>query len=191
MNLEQKPEQIIKTIIKNEAIKSRFVKVVDNDKMIGILSLNDALNRAKSKGLDLVLVVEGEQPVCHILNADRYRFERSKNEREQARKKRILTVETKEINLRPVTGTADILIKAKHAKEFLESGDRVKVVLKFRGREKSHKDEGINIITKFVEMVGEHKVERPLMEGEAELTIILASNIVKSDLFKKKNEQNA
>jgi translation initiation factor IF-3 len=137
------------------------------------------------------MVAEGEQPVCRILDADRYRFEKSKQEREHARKQRALTIETKEIQLRPVTGENDLLTKAKKAKLFLETGDKVKITVRFRGREKTHKEEGHRIINHFIAEVGDYKIFKPLTEGESDLTIILASNVVKTEKRREKTHEVA
>ena len=72
----------------NERIRARTVRLIDGDRQLGIITLNDALARARSRGLDLVMVATGEPPVCRILDADRFRFERKKAEREQARRQR-------------------------------------------------------------------------------------------------------
>ena len=175
-------------IIFNERITAKQVKLIIENTMIGIVSIKEALRRAREKGLDLVVIAEdGEQPVCRILNLDRFRFEKAKQERIQARKQRELTVETKEIQLRPVTGEADLLVKAKKTKNFLDFGDKVKVSVRFRGREKTHKEEGIKVINKFLSEIGDHKIDKPLIEGDTDLTIILASNITKAE----KNKQAA
>jgi len=177
-------------LIVNEKITAKQVKLIVDDKMVGIVSIKEALNRARDRGLDLVVVADGEYPVCRILNVDRFRFERAKAEREQARRQRELTVETKEIQLRPVIGEADLLIKAKRAKNFLDGGDKVKVIVRFKGREKTHKSEGRRVIDHFLSVIGEHKIDKPLAEGDSELIIILASNVTKSDKRRLK-EKNA
>lgn len=106
------------------------------------------------------------------------------------RKQRAIAVDIKEIQLRPVTGESDIIIKAKQAKKFLETGDKVKVTVKFRGREKNHKEEGRKIIEIFLSGVGDHKVDKQLTEGDSDLTIILASNISKSEKQRKEHLEN-
>lgn len=170
----------------NEQIQSTQVKLIIDDKLIGIVSLKDALYKARERDLDLVLITEGEIPTCKLLNADRYRYEKSKSDRESARRQRELTIETKEIQLRPVTGEADLLMKARKAKVFLDAGDKVKLILRFRGREKTHKDEGRRVIEQFLNQVGDHKIDRPLMENESDFMMILASNVTKSARSKTK-----
>lgn len=175
-------------IIKNEQIKSRFVKLIDEEKLIGIVALNEAIGRARSKGLDLVLITEGDNPICKILDADSYRYEKAKHEKEQAKKQRIMIVETKEIQLRPVTDSNDIQIKAKAAQKFLSKGDKVKVIVKFRNREKSHKELGYNIINQFLENIGEHKVEKTSDTGN-DLIVLIAPVLSKTELAKQKESK--
>ena len=175
----------------NERIPASYIRLIDDEKMIGVLSLPEGIRMARDRGLDLVMIAAGEQPVCRILDADRYRFEKSKQDREQSRKQRELAVETKEIQLRPVTGEADLSIKARRAREFLEDGDKVKVVVRFRGREKSHKEEGRRILLQFVSEVGEHRVEKHLSVSESDMMMILGSTVAKADRIKEKRERAA
>lgn len=175
-------------ILVNERIRARTVRLIDGDKQLGILPLNEALSRAYRQGLDLVMVAAGDPPVCRIVEAGRFVYERKKAEREQARRQRVMMVETKEIQLRPVTDDNDLLIKAKRARGFLDEGDKVKVIVKFKGRERSHKEWGRQVIQRFLSAVGGHKVDKPLADGEADLTIVLGSLISKSELVKRKLE---
>lgn len=175
-------------ILVNERIRARMVRLIDGDKQLGVFPFNEALSRAYRQGLDLVMVATGDPPVCRILEASRFLYERKKAEREQARRKRVMMVETKEIQLRPVTDDNDLLIKAKRARSFLAEGDKVKVIVKFKGRERSHKDWGRQMIQRFLSAVGDHKVDKPLADGDADLTIILGSLVSKSDIVKRKIE---
>jgi len=169
----------------NERIRARTIRLVDGDRQVGVLQFNEALAKARHQGLDLVLVAAGDPPICRILDADRFRFERKKSEREQARHQRLITVETKEIQLRPVTDENDLLIKAKRARGFLDGGDRVKVIVRFRGRERAYKYHGQQIIERFLTHVGDHKIDKPMMGGDSDLTIILGSVISKADIVKR------
>lgn len=173
-------------LIINERIRARSVKLVEDDRLIGILALNDALSRARKAGLDLVVMQEGDPPLCKILDADKFRFEKKKAERELAKRQREMTIETKEIQLRPVTDVNDVSVKAKHARRFLEEGDKVKIIVKFKGRERTHKEWGRDMIVRFLSEVGEHKIDKPLSEGDSDMTIILASVVSKSELMNKR-----
>jgi translation initiation factor IF-3 len=171
-------------ILMNERIRARTIRLIDGDRQVGVLQFNEALALARQQGLDLVVVAVGDPPVCRILDADRFRFEQKKMEREQARRQREMTIDTKEIQLRPVTNENDVLIKARKARGFLEEGDRVKVTVRFRGRERTHKDYGQQMIKRFLTHLGEHKIDKPLVENEKEMTVILASMVSKADIVK-------
>lgn len=168
----------------NERIRARTVRLVDGDRQIGVVPLYEALTRARKQGLDLVMVATGDPPVCRILDADRFRYEQKRAEREQARRQREMTIETKEIQLRPVTNENDLMIKAKRARGFLEEGDKVKVIVRFRGRERSHKNYGAQMIERFLFHVGDHKVDRPMAESDNDMTIIIGSLLSKADILK-------
>lgn len=173
-------------IIKNETIKTRFVRVIDNDKMIGVMSKYEAIKRAREKNMDLVVITDDEkEPLCKILDADRYRFEKTKQDRAIAKRQRELTVDIKEIQLRPVTDQNDLKTKIKKAQEFLDSGDKVRVTVKFKGREKSHLQHGKDILNTFISGLGEHKLEKDLHDAQGNLSILIGSVKNKSDLIKK------
>ena len=173
-------------ILINEKICSRHVRLIEGDHQSTILSINDALSRAYKQGLDLVAVATGDPPVCRILDASRYLYEKKKAEREQARKQREMSIDTKEIQLRPVTNDNDILIKAKRARGFLLEGDKVKVTVRFRGRERSHRDWGRQMIHRFLTEVGEHKIDKPVADGESDVTVVLASVVSKADIVRQR-----
>ena len=177
-------------LIVNERITAKQVKLIVDEKMIGVLSTRDAMFRARERGLDLIVVSDGEIPICRLLNADRYRYERAKAEREHNRKQRELMIETKEIQLRPVIGEADLAIKARKASVFLANGDKVKLVMRFKGREKSHKNEGRKIIDNFLTMLTDYRIDKPLSDGDSEMIIILGSNVNKADTKSDKRKQD-
>ena len=170
----------------NERIRARTVRLVEEDRVVGIIAIHDAMARARKVGLDLVLMQEGDPPVCRILDAGRYKYDKQKAERESAKRQRAMTIETKEIQLRPVTDPNDVSIKAKNAKRFLDEGDRVKIIVKFRGRERTHRALGREIIQRFLTEIGEYKIDRPLSEGDSDIIIILSSIVLKSELINKK-----
>jgi len=172
----------------NERIRARTVRLLDGDRQIGVLSYHEALTKARTQGLDLVQIAVGDPPVCRILDADHFRFERSKLEREQARRQRAMTVETKEIQLRVATNENDLLIKARRARSFLNEGDKVKITVRFRGRERSHRDYGQQMIARFLVHLGEHRIDKAIAESHDDMTIILASHISKADLLKQRTK---
>ncbi len=175
-------------LIANERIRAKTVRLVEDEKMIGVVPLHDALMRARLSGLDLVVVSEDDIPVCRILDADRYRYERKKTERENARRQREMTVETKELQLRPVTNANDLIVKAKQARRFLDDGDKVKVTVRFKGRERTHKDQARGVIDRFLQEIGDHKVEKP-MTDEGDMIMVLAPIASKAELRRQQEQE--
>ena len=135
----------------NEEIKVKEVRVVGVEgEAIGIMSSDDALKLAYDKGYDLVLMApQAQPPVCRIMDYGKYRFERDKKEKEAKKKQQV--IELKEIQLSCRIDTHDFETKARHAQKFLESGNKVRVVMRFKGREMSHMAIGQEIMKKFEE----------------------------------------
>lgn len=141
--------------------------------MVGILSLNDALKRAEDVGLDLVEVSPtAEPPVCKITDYGKFKYEAKKKAHDARKKQKI--VEIKEIKLRPNIGQNDYDVKMRSMNKFIEAGDKVKITLKFRGREIAHNDIGLKLLEKIrLEMEPIAKIElAPKMEGKQLLMII-------------------
>ena len=131
------------------------------------MSSEQALKMAYDKGLDLCLMTaQANPPVCKIMDFGKFRFEREKREKEAKKKQQ--TVELKEIQLSPRIDTHDFETKAKQAKKFLESGNKVRVVMRFRGREMSHMAIGKEIIDKFAEYCAEVGTvdKKPVLDGK-------------------------
>ena len=156
-----------KEVLINEQIRAKEVRVIGDDgAQLGILSLNDALKLAYAKDLDLVeIAATSVPPVCRIMDYGKYRFEREKKEKEA--KKKQTTIDIKEIQLSCRIDTHDFETKLKHARRFLEEGNKVKVIVKFKGREMSHTSIGQEIITKFGEECTEFGVieKMPVLDG--------------------------
>ena len=130
------------------------------------MSSDKALKIAYDKGLDLVLMsAQSNPPVCKIMDYGKYRFDREKREKEAKKKQQ--TVELKEIQLSPRIDTHDFETKARHAVKFLESGNKVRVVMRVRGREMSHMAIGREIIEKFAEACSEvgNVDKKPVLDG--------------------------
>lgn len=171
-------------LLMNERVRGALVRLIDADgSQIGVFPIREALARARSSNQDLVQVASGVPPVCRILDGGKYLFERKKAEREQARRQREMAVEIKEIQLRPTIDDNDLLIKARKAREFLADGDKVKVVLRFRGREQSHKNEGRKVIDRFLESVAVYKIDRPVSDQGRDMIVILAPVKTKAELL--------
>ena len=133
----------------NEEIRFKEVRVVGVDgDAVGIMSSEAALKLAYDQGYDLVLMApQAQPPVCRIMDYGQYRFERDKKEKEAKKKQQV--VELKEIQLSCRIDTHDFETKARHAQRFLESGNKVRVVMRFKGREMSHVGIGQEIMKKF------------------------------------------
>lgn len=156
-----------KELMINEEIKAKEVRVVGVDgEAIGIMSSDDALKLAYDKGYDLVLMApQAQPPVCRIMDYGKYRFERDKKEKEAKKKQQV--IELKEIQLSCRIDTHDFETKARHAQKFLESGNKVRVVMRFKGREMSHMAIGQEIMKKFEESCSQFgSVDKaPVLDG--------------------------
>ena len=130
------------------------------------MQLNDALNLAQDKNLDLVLVSSNNPKVCKIMNYGKYKFEQSKKEKEARKKQK--SFEMKEIRVTPNTDTHDFEFKAKNARKFLEDGNKLKITVRFRGREMNYKSQGEELLNKFIEALEDiaNTEKRPIMEGK-------------------------
>jgi len=148
---EQRSEVIAKEANINEAISARQVRVIDDEGgQLGILEIEQALVLAAERGLDLVEVSpQADPPVCRIMDYGKYKYQQAKRASE-ARKKQV-KVEIKEVKMRPKTDEHDFQFKIKHARRFLEEGNKVKLTIMFRGRENAHPDQGMMQLTKAVD----------------------------------------
>ena len=151
----------------NEAIRAKEVRLIDeNGEMRGIVSIDEALDLAEKADLDLVNISpNAEPPVCKILDYGKYRYEQQKKEK-NAKKNQHVT-EIKEIRLSASIEDHDVEVKAKAASRFLQEGNKVKVSLRFRGREMGYTQLGYDAMNRFAEMVADYgTVEKaPKMEG--------------------------
>lgn len=152
----------------NEEIRDREIRVVaDDGEQLGVMSARDAYHLAMEKGLDLVKIApQAVPPVCKIMDYGKYRFEQQKKEKEAKKNQR--TVEIKEIRLSLNIDTHDFNTKAAQASKFLKGGDKVKVSIRFRGREMAHTALGIEVLNRFAEAVTDAVVEKqPKLEGRS------------------------
>ncbi|GGE53408.1 translation initiation factor IF-3 [Niveispirillum cyanobacteriorum] len=150
------------------------MRLVDAEgEMVGVVSLRDALYAAEEAGLDLVEVSpNADPPVCKILDYGKYKYEAQKKANEARKKQKI--IEVKEIKLRPNIDEHDYEIKMKAMRRFLEEGDKVKVTMRFRGREMAHQDIGMNVLVKVREALDDlGKVEQmPKLEGKQMIMVL-------------------
>lgn len=141
--------------------------------MVGVVSLRDALLAAEDANLDLVEVApQAEPPVCKVLDYGKFKFEAQKKAAEARKKQKV--IEVKEIKLRPNIDDNDYDVKMRAAKRFIEEGDKVKVTMRFRGREMAHQDLGMNVLMKVRDDLDEMaKVEQmPKLEGRQMIMVL-------------------
>lgn len=171
-----KKEQLI-----NEEIREKEVRVVGaQGEQLGIMSSARALDIAMEKNLDLVLIApQGVPPVCRIMDFGKHKFEQAKRDKEARKNQKI--VETKEIRLSLKIDRHDLETKLKHAASFLGAGDKVKVSIRFRGREVAHANQGTALMEKVAEALGElGKIDKlPKMEGRSMVMFITPLKPVK------------
>lgn len=161
----------------NEQIRLKEVQVIDNEgNKLGKMSTHDAINLAMDKNLDLVLVSSNvDNPVCKMMDYGKYKFEQQKREKESKKKQK--TFELKELRVTPNIEEHDFNFKIKNAKKFLEDGNKVKITVRFRGRELNYVKLGEQVLNKFAESLTEFATleKKPLLEGK-NMFIILAPN---------------
>lgn len=159
----------------NEDITSPNVRLIDADgEQVGVVNVREALEMSEEVGLDLVEISPtADPPVCKIMDYGKFKFETQKRKAEQRKKTKV--IEIKEIKLRPNIDDNDYNIKMRNLKRFIEEGNKVKVTLRFRGRELAHQDLGIALLNRVREQFAETvKVEQfPKMEGR-QMTMVMA-----------------
>jgi translation initiation factor IF-3 len=160
----------------NGDIRSATVRLIGSEgEQMGVFPVQEALRMARASGLDLLQVADkSEPPVCKIIDFGKFKYEQTKKAKAAAKLQRANSVETKEIQLRPVTDVHDVSIKAKRIVDFLNEGDKVKISIRFQGREVSHADMGYNLLNSLLEKIGPHKVDKPAQLAEKNLTIVVA-----------------
>ncbi|MCF6766890.1 translation initiation factor IF-3 [Thiotrichales bacterium 19S11-10] len=161
----------------NGQITVTEVRLIDNEgQQLGVVSAKDALSRAQDLGLDLVEVSpQAKPPVCRIMNYGKYLFEQNKKKSEAKKKQKQMQV--KEIKLRPVTEEGDYQVKLRNLTKFLENGDKVKITLRFRGREMSHQELGMTMMKRIQSDLEELAVveHMPKLEGRQMIMVMAPS----------------
>ncbi|MEH6629803.1 MAG: translation initiation factor IF-3 [Halopseudomonas aestusnigri] len=158
----------------NERITVNSVRLVDADgEQVGVVPTRDAQKRAFDAGLDLVEVSpNADPPVCKIMDYGRFRFETQKKKNEARKKQKI--VELKELKVRPNIDTHDYDVKMRAAEKFISAGDKVKVTMRFRGREITHQEVGLEVLRRIeTDLIEIAKTElHPKMEGRQMIMIL-------------------
>ena len=172
VNYREKKDTGLRT---NERITASEVRVISSSgKQLGIISIREALNHAEDEGFDLVEVSpDSNPPVCKIIDYGKLRYRTQKSKKEAKKKQK--TIEVKEIKLRPGIDKHDYLVKLKALSKFIGGGNKVKVSMRFRGREIEHKNLGMNMLNKLTEEVSEYaKVEvLPKFEGKQIMMVLV------------------
>lgn len=171
----------------NDEIRDREVRLIDeNGEQLGVMPTQKALELAEERGLDLAKIQPtAKPPVCKLMDYDKYRYEQSKRERENRKNQRVVAI--KEVQLSATIEENDVLTKAKTASRFLQDGDKVKVSIRFRGRQITHSEIGMKVMQDFAQRCSEvSSVERrPLMDGR-HMIMILAPKAAKASFAEKK-----
>lgn len=166
---------IISDLLINEEIREREVRVIDADgTQLGILPTKEALRIAQEKELDLINIApQAKPPVCKILDYGKYRFEQAKRDKEAKKKQKI--IEIKEVRLSPNIDDHDLDTKVRAALKFLQGGDKVKVSVRFRGREMTRTEVGRVVLEQFTKQIADiAEVEKPpKMEGRSMVMFLM------------------
>ena len=153
----------------NEQIRDREIRLIgENGEQLGIMSAREAMKLAEEAELDLVKIAPtAKPPVCKIIDYGKYRYEMARKEKEAKKKQKV--VEVKEIRMSPNIDTNDLNTKMNAAKKFLDKGNKVKVTLRFRGREMAHMQSSRHILDDFAESLAEVAVieKAPKIEGRS------------------------
>ena len=171
----------------NEEIRDREVRLIDeNGEQLGVMPTQKALELAEERGLDLAKIQPtAKPPVCKLMDYDKYRYEQSRRERENRKNQRVVAI--KEVQLSATIEENDVLTKAKMAQKFLQGGDKVKVSIRFRGRQITHSEIGMKVMQDFAERCAEVSTveRRPLMDGR-HMIMVLAPKAAKASFAEKK-----
>ena len=162
----------------NEQIRDKEIRLIDeNGEQLGIVSSREAQKIADERKLDLVKIAPtAKPPVCRIMDYGKYKFDQAKKEKEARKKQK--TVDVKELRLSPSIDTHDVQVKVKKANEFLKDGDKVKISIRFRGREIGHSKVGMQIMEDFAKATEEFGTvdKQPKMEGKSLVMVLAPKN---------------
>ena len=165
---------INKDLLVNEEIREREVRLIDSDgEQLGIIPTKKAIDLAESKQLDLVMISpQGKPPVCKIMDYSKHIYEITKREKEARKNQKVINV--KEIRFSPNIEEHDLNVKAKNAEKFLNDGDKVKVTVRFRGREADYSSQGQKLLSQFAEKLKDSgDIEKPAkLEGRNMIMIL-------------------
>lgn len=170
----------------NEEIRDREVRLISADgEQLGVMPTRQAMEMAEQAGLDLVKIAANAQPpVCKLMDYDKHRYEQSKRERDLRKNQRVVTL--KEVQLSATIEENDVQTKFRNAVKFLQGGDKVKVSIRFRGRQIAHADIGMKIMQDFASRIEEYGTieRRPMLEGR-HMIMILGPKVEKKSFAEK------
>ena len=164
-----------KEMLINDEIREKEVRLIDSDgSQLGILSIDDARQKAENKGMDLVLIApQAKPPACKIMDYGKYKFEQGKREKEARKNQRVVNI--KEVRITPSIDVHDFNTKVNQTVKFLKSGDKVKVTVRFRGRELHHSQLGMDLLAKFADAIAETgSVEKAAKLEGRNMTMVVA-----------------
>ncbi|MCB0391019.1 MAG: translation initiation factor IF-3 [Bdellovibrionales bacterium] len=175
----------------NAEIRASEVRLIDEEgKMAGVMSSDQAFQLAQSRGLDLIEIApNAKPPTCKIMDYGKWKYENKKKQTAAKKKQSVITI--KEIQVRPRTEQHDLDTKLKHARRFLLEGDKVKINLRFMGREMAHQEIGFELLEKLTKDLAEISVVEtaPKKEGR-QLFVLLSPDAVKIKEYNKKNQES-
>lgn len=175
----------------NEEIRAKEVRLISSDgEQLGVVPLDTALDMSVEKQLDLVMISPNAQPpVCKLMDYGKYRFETLKKEKEAKKKQKVIKI--KEVRLSPVIDTHDLQVRAKNAVKFLKEGDKVKASIRFKGRQMSYSDKGIEVMNAFFALIEEYgNIEKkPVLDGR-NMFMIVAPRASQSSQGSQNNKDN-
>ena len=156
--------------------------ILEDGKQYGVVSSAEALKIAFERGFDLVEISpDANPPVCKVMDYGKYKFEKAKKEKEARKKQKQHQIDIKELKIRPKIDEHDYNVKIKHIKRFLEDGDKVKIMIRYKGREMMYQEQGIKLIKKILEDVKDHCiVEKEFVEiGKPQMVVVAPINVQK------------
>jgi len=192
LNKRRKPDQQNKKFYRvNERIFAQTLRVLDHEgKQIGVISKVEALELAREQELDLVeIAATAKPPVAKIIDFKKFLYQEEKRKREEKKKAKVS--ETKEVRLGPFMSDNDLHVMVKRGREFLEDGDKVRLVVKFKGRQITRTEFGYDVVNKFVEDVADiSKVDRPAHQEGRQIVALLSPERKKQHAEDKSEESS-
>lgn len=189
-NFDRGPKKEKDGLRVNRDIRAPQIRVIDEEgNMLGVMTVPEGVRLAEDRGLDLLEIAPtATPPTCKIMDYGKWKYE-NKKKQTAARKKQVI-VQIKEIQIRPRTDQHDLDTKLRHAREFLLDGDKVKVNMRFMGREMAHQEQGLNLMKKVVATLSDVSLAEtnPKMEGK-QMFLILAPDAMKIKDYLKANPQ--